>query len=228
MQSVAEGKLNGGFAEWRGYWKLASAKRAADERAQALLIAQAEVAAEKSRRDAEKEKRAVDIENRLREDLREAQLALAEARGQIMSDALRQRDQEVFLEKLVSAEKSEFQAAKETMEERMASEIQAAQERLEEQLAAEKQLNHEALEREREAYLQHTMLMAMKRTMRLNLARSWRTWVATHRLNQHRRSLMWSAVFRLLKPKLSIWFSVWRRDWESQREAGGGRKGKAS
>ena len=86
--------------------KLASAKRAADERAQALLIAQAK-SLQKSRRDAEKEKRAVDIEPPARRPSRSA-VGLAEARGQIMSDALRQRDREVFLEKLVSAEKSGF------------------------------------------------------------------------------------------------------------------------
>jgi hypothetical protein len=82
-------------------------------------------------------------------------------------------------------------------------------------LEAESQrLMKERLEAEREKRIEHTKEMAVRRIGKRDLTRGWTAWSEGYLEARRRHKVLLAAGNKLTKPKLTMAYTSWRRDWE--------------
>ena len=74
----------------------------------------------------------------------------------------------------------------------------------------------EDLEREKEKRVQHLQHIGMRRMLHQGLAKGWSAWHGKWLEKTRKSRLMQKTSSRLLKPKLSAAYFIWRRDWEME------------
>ena len=80
--------------------------------------------------------------------------------------------------------------------------------------AEQQRLMKERLEAEREKRIEHTKEMAVRRIGKRDLTRGWTAWSEGYLEARRRHNVLLAAGNKLTKPKLTMAYTSWRRDWE--------------
>ena len=75
----------------------------------------------------------------------------------------------------------------------------------------------ERMAREKEKRIEHTKQMALKRIGKRDLTRGWVAWHDQYYEAKRMDRMLKGAGARLLRPKLSAAYNIWRRGWESEK-----------